>query len=198
MQEAVATRPLVPTWHAPRQHRACETASDRRAARNFGATAREDASRASAERARAADAPRAPSTHGGTPRAGGGRRGCLVNPNGGECGRGGCDTAEASSCREDHVSQQPEKERKRDEKGNAWKRKRCASCRTSPRRKAGAVEVWARSPNKAGGERVQARRAAKAPKPPIARRSETRRQGTERESSEAEKEERRGEARDPR
>ena len=112
MQEAVATRPLVPTWHAPKQHRACETASDRAAARNIGATARGDASRASAERARAADAPRAPSTHGGTPRAGGGRRGSLVNPNGGECGRGGCDTAEASSCREDHVSQQPEKERK--------------------------------------------------------------------------------------
>ena len=112
VSEALDTRPLVPTWHAPMQRGARETASDRAVARNFGATARGDASRASAERARAADTPRAPSTRGGTPGAGGGRRGSLVNPYGGECGRGGGDTAEPSSCRDGHISPPPEKKGK--------------------------------------------------------------------------------------
>ena len=111
-KERWETRPLVPTWHTPEQRGACETASDRAVARNFGATARGDASRASAERARAADTPRAPSTRGGTPGAGGGRRGSLVNPYGGECGRGGGDTAEPSSCRDGHISPPPEKKGK--------------------------------------------------------------------------------------
>ena len=55
--ERVASRPLVPTWHAPRQHWASETARGRAVVHRIGETTRGEACRASAVRARAAEAP---------------------------------------------------------------------------------------------------------------------------------------------
>ena len=79
------------------------------AVRCVGAAACGYACRASAVRPRAADAPSNDLYPRGTPGAGGGRRGSLINPNGGERSRGRDGTAGTSALREGYMPPPPEK-----------------------------------------------------------------------------------------